>query len=242
MAHAAEKRTFGRAILGGVNQTSVEQVPASAADEMALCLRLSERCAAAGEHREALRHYQRYHLLYAQQMEQRLSAQSAGVDPALLDPDTGLASQQALRKQLPLMLQRAQAGAAGLCMARIELDALQPAKGLPAEIRTAVLRELGALLRANSRSKDLAAADPGGLLTLVISDVELAMARSICERLRRAVQNHDWARLHAPLRVSLSIGLTALRHGDDERVLCTRADGGLASARRDGGNCVRSGA
>lgn len=209
---------------------------------MALSLRLSESCAAAGEHREALRHYQRYHLLYAQQMEQRLSAQSASLDPALLDPVTGLASQQALQTQLPQMLQRAQASAAGLCMARIELDALQPSKGLPAEIRTAVLRELGALLRANSRSKDLAAADAGGLLTLVISDVELAMARSICERLRRAVQNHDWARLHAPLRVSLSIGLTALRHGDDARLLSARADGGLASARRDGGNCVRSGA
>ncbi|WP_397533418.1 GGDEF domain-containing protein [Roseateles sp.] len=225
-----------------MNEASVDQTSASAADEMALCLRQSESCAAAGEHQEALRHFQRYHQLYAQQMEQRLSAQTASIDPALLDPGTGLSSRQALQTQLPLMLQRAQASAAGMCMARIELDALQPAKDVPAELRAAVLRELGALLRANSRSKDLAAADPGGLLTLVISDVELAMARSICERLRRAVQSHDWTRLHAPLSVSLSIGLTALRHGDDMRLLSARADGGLASARRDGGNCVRSGA
>lgn len=208
---------------------------------MALCLVLSERCAAAGEHREALRHYQRYHQLYAQQMEQRLAEQATALDPALLDPVTGLASRQALMERLPAMLKQTQTSASGLCLARIELDPLLPAKGLPADIEAAVLAELGALLRANSRSKDLASSEGGRSITLVLSDVELAMARNICERLRRAVLGHDWARLHAPLRVSLSIGLTALRQGENAEQLTARAEAGLASARREGRNCVRTG-
>ena len=209
---------------------------------MALSLSLSERCADAGEHREALRHYQRYHQLYAQLMEQRLAAAGAASDSTPLDPVTQLATRDVLRMRLPDMVRRAQSGNLGLCVLRIALDALQPARGLPAGLEPAVLGELGALLRANSRSKDLPAAERGLELTLVLTDVELSVARSICERLRRAVAHHDWARLHPLLRVSLSIGLTALRGGDDADLLLARADAGLAHARRDGGNCVRAGA
>lgn len=225
-----------------VNENKTIAADAAAADEMALCLSLSERCAAAGEHREALRHYQRYHQLYALQMEQRLAAQGQTLDPAMLDAGTGLASAQALQTRLPAMLAQAQqAGATGLCLVRMALDPLQPASGLPQGIESGVLTELGALLRANSRSKDLAASESPGRLTLVLSDVELGIARNVCERLRRALQTHDWARLHAPLRVTLSMGLTAARPGDDPAQLLARADTGLASARREGGNCVRSG-
>ncbi len=210
---------------------------------MALALSMSERCAADGEHREALRHYQRYHQLYVQRLERRLASQSALPDPALMDAATGLASGMALEQRLPGMLQRAQQQGtpASLCLVRMALDTLQPARGLPADLQASVMLELGALLRANSRSKDMAVSEGPGRLTLVLCDVELAMARTISERLRRAVQSHDWARLHGPLRASLSMGLTAARPGDDAAQFIARADSGLASARRDGGNCVRTG-
>jgi diguanylate cyclase (GGDEF)-like protein len=212
------------------------------AEEMALSLSLSERCADAGEHREALRHYRRYHQLYAQQMEQRLAAAGASGDRAQLDPVTQLVTRELLRQRLPDMVSRAHVGSLCLCVMRIGLDALQPARGLPSGLEPAVMGELGALLRANSRSKDLPALERELEMTLVLTDVELSVARSICERLRRAVAHHDWARLHPPLRVSLSIGLTALRGGEDATQLLTRADAGLTHARRDGGNCVRVGA
>lgn len=209
---------------------------------MALCLSLSERCADAGEHREALRHYQRYHQLYAEYMEQRLAALGSSADNTPLDPVTKLATREVLRQRLPEMVRRAHAGSLCLCLMRIGLDALQPARGLPAGLEPMVMGELGGLLRANSRSKDLPAAERELEMTLILSDVELSVARSICERLRRAVAHHDWARLHPPLRVTLSIGLTALRGGDDAEQLLARGDAGLAHARRDGGNCVRAGA
>lgn len=204
--------------------------------------RLSEQSAAAGEHALALQQYRRFHALHVEALMQRLARSEAGNDPALLDALTGLARREALDLRLPAMMRQALDSGRGLCLVRIELDPLQPARlGLAPGLADAVLREIGALLRAHSRAKDLALRYAGETLVLALSEVELAMARNICERIRRAVQGHDWARLNDELKVSLSMGLTALRSGDDVELLLARAEAGLVSARRDGRNCVRTG-
>ncbi len=241
-----------RAILRAVNKPfeplsaaePAEPAPAAAGnaplqDTLQEALRLSEQYAAAGAYREALEQYQRYHRLYLQQLEQRLAGQAAAADPSLIDASTGLASRRALQERLPGLLSRAQGGQQGLCVVRLELDPLP--QRLSSTLRLALQQELGQLLRASSRSKDVASSEQGEALTLVLCDVDLALARTVCERLRRAVASHDWSRLQAGLKPSLSMGLTALRSGDDMVSLLARAEAGLLNARRDGRNCLRSG-
>lgn len=203
---------------------------------------LSERCVAAGDHAQALQHFRRYHQLVIDGLEERLARSPAPADDADRDPLTGLLDASALTLRLPTMMSQALNSQRGLCLVRMELDPLQPARlaGIPG-LDDGVLREVGALLRSHSRAKDLALRYNGQTLVLVLSDVELATARMVCERIRRAVQGHDWAPLHEELRVSLSLGLTALRSGDSAKELMARAEAGLVSARRDGRNCVRTG-
>lgn len=204
--------------------------------------RLSERCVAAGEHAQALQHFRRYHQLVIEGLEQRLARSPAAVDEGERDALTGLLDASALSLRLPAMMSQALNSQRGLCLVRMELDPLQPTRlANQPSLEDAVLREVGALLRSHSRAKDLALRYAGQTLVLVLSDVELATARMVCERIRRAVQGHDWRPLHEELRVSLSLGLTALRSGDSTKELMTRAEAGLISARRDGRNCVRTG-
>lgn len=204
--------------------------------------RLSEQQAAAGEHALALQHYRLFHRFHVEGLLQRLARSEGENDRGLTDALTGLATREALELRLPGMMQQALGSGRGLCLVRIELDPLQPARlSLSPGLGDAVLREIGALLRAHSRAKDLALRYAGETLVLVLSEIELSMARQACERIRRAVQGHDWAPLHEELRVSLSMGLTALRSGDTPELLLARAEAGLVSARRDGRNCVRTG-
>jgi diguanylate cyclase (GGDEF)-like protein len=203
---------------------------------------LSDASEAAGDHALALQQFRRFHHLHVESLHLRLARGEAQSEDTLRDALTGLASREALDLRLPLMMQQALAANRGLCLVRIELDPLQPARlGLAASMSDAVLRELGALLRAHSRAKDLALRFAGQTLVLVLSDTELATARMVCERIRRAAQTHDWTPQHPELRVSLSLGLTSLRSGDNTAQLLARAEAGLVSARRDGRNCVRTG-
>lgn len=204
--------------------------------------KLSEQCEAAGAHAEALAHFQRFHRLTVDELLQRLARGEAEADDGPRDALTGLAGAAALELRLPGMMAQALASKRGLCLVRIELDPLQPSRlGMQPQLPERVLAEVGALLRGHSRAKDLALRHSGEALILVLSDVELSTARLICERIRRAAQTHDWTPLHAELRVGLSMGLTALRSGDDVKQLLARAEAGLVSARRDGRNCVRTG-
>jgi diguanylate cyclase (GGDEF)-like protein len=204
--------------------------------------KLSEQCEAAGAHADALLHYRRFHRLAVDELLQRLARGEPQTDDGPRDALTGLPGAEALALRVPAMMAQALASKRGLCLVRIELDPLQPGRlAMQPQLPERVLAEIGALLRAHSRAKDLALRHVGEALVLVLSDVELSSARLVCERIRRAAQGHDWAALHAELRVSLSMGLTALRSGDDLKQLLARAEAGLVSARRDGRNCVRTG-
>ncbi|HEX2012658.1 MAG TPA: diguanylate cyclase [Roseateles sp.] len=203
--------------------------------------RLSQHCETLGEHAQALQYYQRFHRLVVEDLQSRLAGLRE-TEGERQDALTGLAKPETLQTRVPAMVEQALATKRGLCLVRMELDPLLPSRlSLSPGLSDAVLREIGALLRAHSRAKDLALRHVGESLVLVLSDVELSSARMICERIRRAAQTHDWQPLHAELRVSLSMGLTALRSGDDVKQLLARAEAGLVSARRDGRNCVRTG-
>ena len=203
---------------------------------------LSEQHTAAGEHAQALALYQQFHKVVVEGLQLRLTRSDSQPDASQQDALTGLARREALELRLPPMMQQALAGNRGLCLVRMELDPLQPSRvALTPGLGDAVLREVGAIVRAHCRAKDLALRYSGESLVLVLSEVELSTARTVCERIRRAVQAHGWAPLHEELRVGVSLGMTALRSGDSISQLMARAEAGLISARRDGRNCVRTG-
>lgn len=173
--------------------------------------RLSTLCEQAGDFEAALRHYRQFH---------HLSALS-------LKPD--LLARDALMQSLgELVLQPKRLGS-GLCLVALEADG--QASG------TGEQTQLAELLRRQCRPEDLIARQghSNGLL-LALTDVDLASARKVCERVRTSWPQQSGGG-------SLSMGLSAWRGPADELArLLERVENALLAARRGGGNCLRSGA
>ena len=100
------------------------------------------------------------------------------------------------------------------------------------------LRRVAATLRAELRPQDVFGRYGGEEFLVLLPGQDAASARLVGERLRQAVESVvvDWQ--GEPLRLTVSIGLAALRDADDPEKLLARADKALYRAKREGRNRV----
>lgn len=165
-------------------------------------------------------------------------AEALGRD-ALQDPLTGLANRRRLDTELALRHQAARAADLPLCIALIDLDHFKSVNDRHSHaVGDQALRQLAALLQAHCRSQDLAARYGGEEFLIALDAVTPEAALQICERLRLAVERHDWATLAPGLAITTSVGLADLsRHSRLEQGL-QEADAQLYRAKREGRNRV----
>ena len=185
---------------------------------------------AAAERQRALAQQQ---VQWAARARQQLSESPAGASTATDLPPLGPALSHALLS--------AQRRDAPLCLALLALD---PPRGnrpaLPAGLVEMVLRQLGSLLREHSRATDLPTRGLGDSLALLMPDLGPRAAAAVCERLRHAVQSHDWSALASGLAVTLSVGVSNVAAAADTQAALQLAEASLAQARLTGGNRVTS--
>ena len=100
------------------------------------------------------------------------------------------------------------------------------------------LRRVAVTLRAELRPQDVFGRYGGEEFLVLLPGQDAASARVVGERLRQAVEAAvvDWQ--GEALRFTVSIGLAALRDGDDPAKLLARADKALYRAKREGRNRV----
>lgn len=186
-------------------QRALRDAPANAA----LHERLSALHEASGDLDAALSHYKQFH---------RLSLQTAAAGSSLTRAE--------LQQRLPELLALAQTQGQALCLLNLSLDGHADASAQ---------QGLSDLLRGQCRQRDLVAGQGSEALLLLLVDVDLPIARRVCERIRAA-----WAQQSK--KHTLSLGLTAWRGAeDDASKLLARAEAALLAARRAGGHCLRSG-
>jgi diguanylate cyclase (GGDEF)-like protein len=102
----------------------------------------------------------------------------------------------------------------------------------------AVLREIGAVLAACSRTgQDVPIRYTGDEFT-VFCHTDLDSAAEVAERIRAAVAGTDFDRIAAGAPVSVSIGVAALGPGMTAADLFQAADANLYEAKRGGRNQV----
>jgi diguanylate cyclase (GGDEF)-like protein len=152
---------------------------------------------------------------------------------------TGLASRQHFEDELRDRFERACAAGEPLSVAILDVDHFKLVNEIPRSHRVgdAVLRELAAMLRVGVRDTDLVARWSGEEIALVIDDTREAAA-SACERVRAAVEVHDWSRLHPSIRVTVSVGIAGAEEAASSDDLLFVADKRLFEAMDSGRNRV----
>jgi len=129
----------------------------------------------------------------------------------------------------------------GFSIALVDLDHFKSVNDtFSHEAGDRVLKEVATILTRRCRETDMVARYGGEEFLLCFPETDLRAAALICEDLRRAVQNADWATVAAGVRVSLSGGLAEMAPGLTRKRLLSDADRKLYGAKDAGRNLVFS--
>lgn len=174
-----------------------------------------------------------------------LTAEAAAVrelqKSASTDALTGLAN----RRSFIAALERSLTRAGGerrteLCLAIFDIDHFKRVNdrfGHPAG--DAVIREVAERSAAALRGRDLVGRIGGEEFAIILPKADIAMAESLCERLRAAVAGRPIVHHDAIIPFTISIGIAEFQPGDDVDHIMARADAALYDAKTGGRNQVR---
>ncbi len=173
------------------------------------------------------------------QEKERLSAELERL--SLQDPLTGLFNRRYLDLHFPELLEVFGARQSQVAVAMLDIDFFKAVNDQFSHlIGDSVLRQIGALLQQNLRPSDIATRYGGEEFLIVFPGASLDVAHSRCEHLRAEIEQFDWQRIHAQLRVTISIGLVVSQPFESVLHVLTRADELLYAAKSTGRNRVVS--
>ena len=158
---------------------------------------------------------------------------------SLEDPLTGLANRRQLDTRFAEELARAQRFAHPLSVALLDLDHFKQINdGCGHAVGDEVLRTVALLLRRECRAIDVVSRFGGEEFAILLPETGLEGARTVCEKVRSAIERFAWAKLHVQLSVTVSLGVFELAGGMDASSALERADQLLYSAKQAGRNRV----
>jgi diguanylate cyclase (GGDEF)-like protein len=170
--------------------------------------------------------------LREQQVELERVARTDGV--------TGLASRRHFEETLEARFAAARVHGVELAVALLDVDHFKLVNDLARSHRVgdAVLREIAALLQVFCREADVVARWGGAEFAVLFPATARTDAAAACERIRSAVETHDWTTLHPGIRVTISGGIAGSGEADSADHLVFVADARLAEAKETGRNRV----
>jgi len=155
------------------------------------------------------------------------------------DPLTGVANRRQFMQRLADEIEVAQASGQPLTLAIADLDRFKLVNDvLGHSVGDEALRSSAALMRNLCRGNDLVARIGGEEFALILPGMSQPDAAAFCERLRGAIENHEWGRVHPRLRMTISIGVWQWNGAADAEALLEAADAQLYRAKRAGRNRV----
>lgn len=160
---------------------------------------------------------------------------------AKTDSLTGIGNRYSLRIQGSLVFEHAKANHKILTFLMADLDHFKELNdSLGHDAGDVVLSEAAALMSSRLRSQDLFIRYGGEEFLAILSDTESSRGWEIAERIRCALQNHEFAGIAR--QVTVSIGLHSEVPGPEATLMdfITAADKALYKAKQQGRNRVRS--
>lgn len=155
------------------------------------------------------------------------------------DALTGLYNRRYLNLQLEQEFKRAKRYGNPLSVVMCDIDHFKRINDtFSHQVGDEVLKTLGRIFKAYSRSVDTVARFGGEEFVLVLPETPKEKAVVLCEKLRSAVEHYPWSEIHPELKVTISFGVSDnVRLGHYEKMLA-EADEKLYEAKNAGRNRV----
>jgi diguanylate cyclase (GGDEF)-like protein len=222
-----------------IMQRLAEQVAAAVADARAfeelqdyrqrLEMRVAERTA---ELEQANREKER---LIAALRERSSALERESREDAL----TGVANRRCFSQRLSAEIEVALALGQPLTLAVADLDRFKVVNDrLGHAIGDEALKQSANIMRSLCRENDLVARIGGEEFAIILPGMTREAAAAFCERVRSAVESHNWSAVHPHLRVTVSIGISQWAHDAQLSQLMEAADTQLYRAKNLGRNRV----
>jgi diguanylate cyclase (GGDEF)-like protein len=155
------------------------------------------------------------------------------------DPLTGLANRRSFTRRLAAEMEVALAVGQPLTLAVADLDHFKIVNDrLGHSIGDTALRESATLMQRLVRETDLVSRIGGEEFALILPAMTRDGAIDFCNRIRGAIELHEWQRFHPDLAVTISIGLAQWDGTAEVPELLEAADTQLYRAKRAGRNQV----
>jgi diguanylate cyclase (GGDEF)-like protein len=174
-----------------------------------------------------------------EELQRALSSQETLVaelaELSVRDPLTGLHNRRHADDEIPRLVASADRHGQPLALAMADLDHFKVVNDAHSySVGDEVLRAFARILSQNARATDLVVRYGGEEFLLVMPQTTLEHAVAVCERLRRAVSEHDWGTVVPGLRITVSVGVASTVQSAGLVTLVSAADAALHQAKRGG--------
>jgi diguanylate cyclase len=161
---------------------------------------------------------------------------------SLTDPLTGLGNRKYFDRMIEMAVQSALANGEPLSLLMFDIDHFKSFNDSYGHLTgDQVLRLVGMSLKQTIKGQDITARYGGEEFAVVLPNTALRQALTVADHIRRAVMAKELKKKSTGEilgRVTISVGVSMLKPGDDTDSLIERADGCLYAAKRNGRNRV----
>ena len=161
---------------------------------------------------------------------------------SLTDPLTGLGNRKYFDRSIDAAMQTALANGEPLSLLMFDIDHFKSFNDCYGHLTgDQVLRLVGISLKQTIKGQDITARYGGEEFAVVLPNTALRQALTVADHIRRAVTGKELKKKSTGEvlgRVTISVGVSMLRSGDDTDSLIERADACLYAAKRNGRNRV----
>src|SRR5437899_3183395 len=161
---------------------------------------------------------------------------------SLTDPLTGLGNRKYFDRSIDAAVQGALASGEPLSLLMFDIDHFKSFNDSFGHLTgDQVLRLVGMSLKQTIKGQDITARYGGEEFSVVLPNTALRQALTVADHIRRAVMAKELKKKSTGEilgRVTISVGVSMLKPGDDTDALIERADACLYAAKRNGRNRV----
>jgi diguanylate cyclase (GGDEF)-like protein len=175
--------------------------------------------------------------------DKRLAAESRAENLgrlAITDPLTRIMNRRGVTVALLDAMAQSERYNTPLCVAMVDIDRFKPVNDTYGhKVGDRILTELAGILSDALRMPDKVGRYGGEEFLVILPHTTLVGGRKIAERLRAGVNRWEFAvDKDTKLRITVSVGLTQFRKGEDLEQLLARVDKALYAAKHGGRNLV----